>query len=85
MERFPYFIATSKAVASGISPAGSFAKPLGWRRQTAPAKYWEPLKTSLCSFLEFPTLFFYLKEGVLSTSYMLFFATPSFITKFCVS
>jgi hypothetical protein len=24
MERFPYFVATSKAVASGISPAGSF-------------------------------------------------------------
>jgi hypothetical protein len=39
--------------------------------------YWEPIKTSLCSFLEFPTVFFYLKEGVLSMSYMLFFATPS--------
>jgi hypothetical protein len=38
----------------------------------------EPLKTSLRWFLEFPTLFFYLKEGILSMSYMLFFATPSF-------
>jgi hypothetical protein len=37
----------------------------------------EPLKTSLRSFLEFLTLFFWLKEGVLSVSYMLFFATPS--------
>jgi hypothetical protein len=47
--------------------------------------WWEPLKTSLRWFLEFPTLFFYLKEVVLSLSYRLFFASSSFITKFCVS
>jgi hypothetical protein len=32
-----------------------------------------------------PDFIFWLKEGVLSMSDMLFFATPSFITKFYVS